>query len=64
MCTVAVELNLLNLAPLLHDDFLWLKAKKIPLYLYSTTSVSALIKDENEHGAMLLCKYLCMTTMH
>ena len=42
MCTVAEELNLLDLAPLLHDDFLWLKAKKIPLYLYSTTAVSAL----------------------
>ena len=42
MCTVAMELNLLDLAPLLHDDFLWLKAKKIPLYLSSTTAVSAL----------------------
>ena len=42
MCTVAMELNLLDLAPMLHDDFLWLKAKKISLYLYSTTAVSAL----------------------
>ena len=43
---LAEELNLLDLAPLLHDDFLWLKAKKIPLYLYSTTAVSALSMAE------------------
>ena len=33
MCTVAVELNLLDLAPLLHHDFLWLRAKKYH-YIY------------------------------
>ena len=42
MCTIADELNLLDLAPLLHDDLLWLRVKKILLYLYSTTAVSAL----------------------
>ena len=52
MCTVAKELNLLDLAPLLHDDFLWLRAKKITLYLYSTTAVSALT---NLIGDALTC---------
>ena len=58
MCTVAEKLNLLDLAPLLHDDFLWLEAKKIPLYLDSTTAVSAL--SMKNLALKLTCWVFCL----